>query len=99
MRGVCAPALEETMRSRSLVVRMVTALGAAALAAGGVIAVSGPVSAANPAWQTVFRDDFSGSGLPDANKWLLTTGTSYPGGPANFGTGEIETMTNRPENV
>ena len=37
--------------------------------------------------------------MPDANKWLLTTGTSYPGGPANFGTGEIETMTNRPENV
>lgn len=87
------------MRPRSLTLRLLTALGAVTLAAGGIVAVSGPASAADPAWQTVFRDDFTGSGLPDPNKWLLTTGTSYPGGPANFGTGEIETMTNRPENV
>lgn len=31
--------------------------------------------------------------------WQYTTGTSYPGGPANFGTGEIETMTADPSNV
>lgn len=31
--------------------------------------------------------------------WQYTTGTSYPGGPANFGTGEIETMTADPANV
>lgn len=87
------------MRPRSLTLRLLTALGAVTLAAGGVVAVSGPASAADSAWQTVFRDDFTGSGLPDPSKWLLTTGTSYPGGPANFGTGEIQTMTNRPENV
>ena len=89
-----------SMRLRSLTARIATVATAAALAlAGGVVATAGPAAAADPAWQTVFRDDFAGSGLPDPNKWILTLGTSYPGGPANFGTGEIETMTDRPENV
>lgn len=86
-------------RARRTVSVLTTAVTAVALAVTGTLVTSGPASAADPSWQTVFRDDFSGSGLPDASKWLLTTGTSYPGGPANFGTGEIETMTNRPENV
>jgi len=66
----------------------------------GVIA-SGSVSAAAaaPSWETTFRDDFNGSGLPNSSNWLLTLGTSYPGGPEGFGTGEIETMTNNPNNV
>jgi len=85
---------------RSLAVRVATVTAAAAVAlAGGVVATAGSAAAADPAWQTVFRDDFSGTGLPDPNKWILTVGTSYPGGPAAFGTGEIQTMTNRPENV
>jgi len=57
------------------------------------------VAAAAPTWTTTFRDDFSGSGLPDPADWQLTLGTSYPGGPANFGTGEIETLTNNAANV
>jgi hypothetical protein len=50
---------------------------------------------------TVFSDDFTGSagsGLNTAN-WLYDTGTSYPGGAANWGTGEVETMTNSTANV
>ncbi|HEY0532830.1 MAG TPA: carbohydrate-binding protein [Actinoplanes sp.] len=50
---------------------------------------------------TVFSDDFTGaagSGLSTAN-WLYDTGTSYPGGAANWGTGEVETMTNSTANV
>jgi hypothetical protein len=50
---------------------------------------------------TVFSDDFTGaagSGLNTAN-WLYDTGTSYPGGAGNWGTGEVETMTNSTANV
>jgi beta-glucanase (GH16 family) len=91
--------LRPPSRARRTVSVLATVITAAALAVAGSVVSSGPASAADPAWQTVFRDDFSGTGRPDPNKWLLTTGTSYPGGPANFGTGEIETMTDRPENV
>ncbi|MQY10334.1 hypothetical protein SRB5_04410 [Streptomyces sp. RB5] len=52
-------------------------------------------------WTRLFLDDFNGaagSGVNTAD-WRYTTGTSYPGGPANFGTGEIETMTNSTSNV
>src|SRR6185369_17031805 len=50
---------------------------------------------------TVFSDDFTGAagtGLNTAN-WLYDIGTSYPGGAANWGTGEVETMTNSTANV
>jgi beta-glucanase (GH16 family) len=50
---------------------------------------------------TVWSDDFSGpagTGLNTAD-WLYDTGTSYPGGAANWGTGEIETMTSSTANV
>jgi hypothetical protein len=52
-------------------------------------------------WTQVFADDFNGganTGLNTAN-WLYDIGTSYPGGAANWGTGEIESMTNSTQNV
>jgi hypothetical protein len=52
-------------------------------------------------WTAVFSDDFTGaagSGLNTAN-WLYDTGTGYPGGAANWGTGEVETMTSSTQNV
>jgi beta-glucanase (GH16 family) len=54
-----------------------------------------------PGWTTVFSDDFTGAagtGLNTAN-WLYDLGTGYPGGAANWGTGEVETMTNSTTNV
>jgi exo-beta-1,3-glucanase (GH17 family) len=53
------------------------------------------------AFTTVWTDDFSGSAntSPSAANWLLRTGTSYPGGAANWGTGEVETATNSTANV
>ncbi|MYT23976.1 1,3-beta-glucanase, partial [Streptomyces sp. SID7760] len=64
-----------------------------------------PANAAAPpppaGWTQVFLDDFNGaagSGVNTAD-WQYTTGTSYPGGPAGFGTGEIETMTASTSNV
>jgi hypothetical protein len=46
-------------------------------------------------WSTIFSDDFSGaSGSGPGSQWMYDTG---PG--SNFGTGEIETMTNSSANV
>jgi hypothetical protein len=42
------------------------------------------------AWQTIWSDDFNGTGSVDPSLWICDTGTSYPGGSANWGTGEIE---------
>ena len=56
---------------------------------------------AEAGWTTVFQDDFddaAGTGL-NTQDWLYDTGTGYPGGAANWGTGEIETATNSTENV
>ena len=59
------------------------------------------VPAAPAGMTTVFSDDFTaaaGTGLNRAN-WLYDIGTSYPGGAPNWGTGEIETMTDSTQNV
>ncbi|GAB2724435.1 ricin-type beta-trefoil lectin domain protein [Kitasatospora kifunensis] len=54
------------------------------------------VPAPPPGWTTVFSDDFAGSAgaPPSGANWIYDTG---PG--SNFGTGEIETMTNSTDNV
>ncbi len=55
----------------------------------------------DPGWTPVWRDDFTGSAntSPSAANWILRTGTQYPGGPANWGTGEVETMSASTANV
>jgi hypothetical protein len=65
---------------------------AAAPAAAAPNAVPAPPSG----WSTVFSDDFNGSSgaAPNGANWIYDTG---PG--SNFGTGEIETMTNSTANV
>lgn len=44
-------------------------------------------------WSLTFSDDFRGPAntLPSSSNWLWDLGTSYPGGPSNWGTGEIQT--------
>ena len=46
-------------------------------------------------WQSVWSDDFSGAAgsAPSSANWQQDTGTAYPGGAANWGTGETETYT------
>ena len=65
-------------------------------------ASTGPVASAAPApapgWTTVWTDDFAGSG-PLGNAWIYRTGTQIPGGPAQFGTGEVESNTQSVANV
>jgi len=68
---------------------------AVALAAGSVTLVvnAQAVAPATPAgWTQTFLDDFNGTALNGGN-WQVINGTSYPGGPSNFGTGEVETST------
>ncbi|MFD8272059.1 glycoside hydrolase family 16 protein [Streptomyces flaveolus] len=92
-------------RPRALRRALVAVVGTLGLAAAAT-AVTGPsanASAPPPpsGWTQVFADDFdgaAGSGVNTAN-WQYATGTSYPGGPANWGTGEIETMTAGTDNV
>jgi beta-glucanase (GH16 family) len=52
-------------------------------------------------WTLVWSDDFTGAAGTQVNgaNWLYDLGTSYPGGAPNWGTGEIETMTNSTANV
>ncbi|MEV4708547.1 discoidin domain-containing protein [Actinoplanes sp. NPDC049316] len=52
-------------------------------------------------WTTVWTDDFTGPAntSPSAGNWLLRTGTQYPGGAADWGTGEVETASNSTANV
>ena len=65
--------------------------GARLAAEAAPTAVPGPPSG----WSTVFSDDFNGaSGSGPSSAWQYDTG---PG--SNFGTGEIETMTNSSSNV
>jgi beta-glucanase (GH16 family) len=54
-----------------------------------------------PGWTQVFADDFNGAANTGVNtgNWLYDVGTGYPGGAANWGTGEIETMTSSTQNV
>jgi len=74
-----------------------TATAPTLTAAPALAAVPGPPAG----FTTVWSEDFGGSagtGL-DTGTWLYDTGTSYPGGAANWGTGEVETVTSSTANV
>ncbi|MFF4587269.1 glycoside hydrolase family 16 protein [Streptomyces sp. NPDC001388] len=84
---------------------LVAVLGTLGLAAAAATAVTLPANASAPTppsgWTQVFLDDFNGAAGTGVNtsNWQYSTGTSYPGGPANWGTGEVETMTSSTSNV
>lgn len=74
---------------------------ALALATAWATTAQGAAPTPPAGWTQVFVDDFNGAAGTGANtsNWQYATGTSYPGGPANWGTGEVETMTNSTSNV
>lgn len=84
---------------------LVAALATLALAATAATAATLPADASAPTppsgWTQVFLDDFDGPAGSAVNtgNWQYDTGISYPGGPANWGTGEVETMTSSTGNV
>ncbi|MFJ2715516.1 glycoside hydrolase family 16 protein [Streptomyces sp. NPDC087437] len=94
-----------TRRRRSLRRALVAVLGTLGLAAAAATAGTLPANASAPTppagWTQVFLDEFdgpAGTGVNTSN-WQYDTGTSYPGGAANWGTGEVETMTSSTSNV
>ena len=84
--------------------RWFAAFATGILLAGGSVDLAlraqASVPPAKSGWNLTFSDDFTGTaGSRVDGNWRYTTGTSYPGGPANFGTGEAETMTDSTANV
>ena len=81
------------------------AAAAVTVALGATVAVAVSADAALPpppsGWTQVWADDFTGAAntLPSSSNWIIDTGTSYPGGPAQWGTGEIQTYTNSTANL
>src|SRR5262245_32604334 len=85
--------------------RFVLAGFAAVALASASIATAVNATAAVPpppsGWTTLFSDDFTGAANTGVNtgNWLYDLGHGYPGGAGNWGTGEIENMTNSTANV
>ncbi|MEU7692790.1 glycoside hydrolase family 16 protein [Microbispora hainanensis] len=82
-----------------------SALALLAVAAAVLALAVRPADASVPAtpsgWSLVWSDDFNGAAgtLPSSTNWIIDTGRSYPGGPGNWGTGEIQNYTADPANV
>ncbi|MFE7071203.1 glycoside hydrolase family 16 protein [Streptomyces sp. NPDC057620] len=80
---------------------VIALVGVLSLAAAGASAAQADAPTPPSGWTQVFVDDFNGTagtGVNTAN-WQYATGHGYPGGPTNWGTGEIENMTSSTNNV
>ncbi|MFJ9418182.1 glycoside hydrolase family 16 protein [Streptomyces sp. NPDC101227] len=82
---------------------MLFAASAALLGASSLTAPTpSAAAAASPApFEEVWRTGFDGAAgsPPAADDWITDTGTGYPGGPPNWGTGERQTYTDHTENL
>ncbi|MFI5832615.1 carbohydrate-binding protein [Micromonospora sp. NPDC051300] len=102
MDPIPAAAAAPTTTSRSRRLGLAAALVAATTALAGVsMTAQAAVPAPPSGWSLVWSDDFTGASgtLPSSANWIVDTGTSYPGGPANWGTGEIQTYTSSTANL
>ncbi|WP_433168947.1 carbohydrate-binding protein [Kribbella sp. CA-247076] len=94
------------MRSRPLIAALLAPLLVTGVLAGTVSGARSNVAEASvpppgDGWTAVWSDDFDGPGgtLPSAANWIIDTGHGYPGGPGNWGTGEIQNYTNSTNNL
>ncbi|MBB4744139.1 hypothetical protein BJY16_007598 [Actinoplanes octamycinicus] len=71
------------------------------LTSGGTTTTPTTPPTQDPNFTTVWQDTFDGTAgtSPSAANWLLRTGTQYPGGAANWGTGSVETASDSTANV
>jgi beta-glucanase (GH16 family) len=94
---------EVTRMPHSRMPRRRLAAGAVALLALLPFAYSAQASVPPPdsGWTQVWADDFNGGSgsLPSSSNWIFDTGHAYPGGPGNWGTGEIQNYTTNPANI
>jgi beta-glucanase (GH16 family) len=72
-----------------------------ALVAVVVAALVAGKGSSRSGWTPVWQDEFAGTSgtAPSSANWSMSTGTSYPGGAPQWGTGEQETYTSDPANV
>src|SRR4051812_14742050 len=78
------------------------AVGLAGGAPAVFVAEAGAVHPPPPSGMSlIFTDFFPGSAGtgPTRSNWLSDIGTNYPGGAANWGTGEVDRMTDSPQTV
>lgn len=66
----------------------------ASLVATGLLPFTRAAVPAIEGFEITWSDDFVGTAnsLPNTADWTAVPGTSYPGGAANWGTNEIETV-------
>jgi hypothetical protein len=76
-------------------------VGSLVLTALSFVPSNGIPKARAASWNLIWNDEFTGSSGTGVNtsNWLYDTGTSYPGGAANWGTNEVETMSSSTSNV
>ncbi|WP_213455243.1 carbohydrate-binding protein [Rhizomonospora bruguierae] len=85
--------------------RRLLAVGVCVTVVGATLSTALAANASVPptpsGWTQVFLDDFTGAAgsLPSSANWIIDTGHSYPGGPGNWGTGEIQNYTANSSNV
>jgi beta-glucanase (GH16 family) len=97
--------LSRLLPTRRRSVASTITIASAVLVAGAFAVIPGQANAAlppNPAGFTLrFSDDFVGAdgSSPNAANWMFDTGHNYPGGAANWGTGEVENMTSSTTNA
>ena len=89
------------MRQRRRILAATTALIAAVPLAIAAMSANASIPPPAAGWTQVWGDDFNGSNgsLPSSSNWIIDTGHGYPGGPANWGTGEIQNYTNSTNNL
>ncbi|QFY07279.1 carbohydrate-binding protein [Nonomuraea phyllanthi] len=65
------------------------------------VSASASVPPTPSGWSLVWSDDFNGTAntLPSSTNWIIDTGHAYPGGPGNWGTGEIQNYTSSTSNL
>ena len=80
---------------------VVAVLSAATLVAAIGWSAQAAVPPTPTGWSLVWADDFNGGAntLPSSANWQIDLGHSYPGGPGNWGTGEIQNYTNSTANL
>lgn len=81
---------------------MKTFASALSLALSAGTALAAPPSTSGTQWvKTLLLDDFTGGSgaAPNSANWVLQTGTGYPGGAPQWGTGEVQTYTSSGANI
>ncbi|GII21899.1 glycoside hydrolase family 16 protein [Planosporangium mesophilum] len=99
-----SPPTHALPRSRGRAFRLLTVAAALLVVVASWLTTRVSAAAAPPAppgWSLAFSDDFSGAANTGVNRsnWLYDLGHGYPGGAGNWGTGEIENMTDSTANV